>query len=404
MAGSMRRSFRIALLGSIAVFPVALCAQNGYDPPAPIAPTSQAECSALNDVWENRIDELMQEFNNCVASTGRYCTNTRGAPDDCRTIVANTACGQVATYKRCVRLQEEWKCAIKRWEIAYGECMTKLRIYQAEQRQREQQQEWAAEQQRAQAEQQAQREQQARDRLASQQQATQSIANAVGNAINTLGNRRSAANETSSSEPVNTSSANGEPSWNTTASGSYARDFAPMVNSRPAAEAIAKQALISFVPDARVASETKNYVDGKLAPIAQMAGFVDLYKQLNSSDSSIQLQGGADAPKQTIGISWGPYSVNPVSAEVSRRSIDVITNVYGHALQDFDHAMQVSSANYSASTSATSTAYDRSTHVLNVPYIQASPTSVLRASDAMVMEQDDDAGTEAFLERLQAPQ
>jgi hypothetical protein len=119
----------------------ALSAQEGFDPAGEIAPTSSAQCSALEKRWFARQRELSERVMQCSRRIGQECWNSvpcfrRESPPGAHYV--SHACGvehgEVVIYKSCIPAADAVTCARERGNRAVKACWDQLGRNQARQR------------------------------------------------------------------------------------------------------------------------------------------------------------------------------------------------------------------------------------------------------------------------------
>jgi hypothetical protein len=126
--------------------------------------------------------------------------------------------------------------------------------------------------------------------------------------------------------------------------------------------------------------------------------------ELQNGDPSVQIKGIGGVAKGLLDVHWGMYELNPLSAAISQRMIDVTTTLYGEAFNNFDQGMATALSELSTSPNpANNWDFNRTQAPISVPYVSETPPQVVEMSSASSDDQDQDVGAEQFHKLLERP-
>jgi hypothetical protein len=352
--------------------------QVSYEPLGPPAPQSYSECDSFRSEIYLYADQQRQQGNACDQAYVSGCgINTNClAQNACHNCwPQHTQCGDIFYQGRsCGRYYLQAACTRQRGDPLVKQCYAEVQAFL----QRQQAQETAR--------------QQAAAQEAAMQQSISSTVTTVSGLLN--GNNRESVGPTA-------------------ATGDAASSLAPSPTSaasspRPNTSEYGGAYAVAASPDVKGVAEewVKQKFEGSehVFDAWKLAESATAFSELQSSEPADQAKGIGDTAKAVLDLHWGVYSPNQLSVEVSERSINVITNLAGQALSSLDQAMGTALSQISTSTaSANNWDFNRTQAPIMVPYVAATPASViaLPTSNAQDVDQDVDIGQ--FLKTLETP-
>jgi hypothetical protein len=129
--------------------------------------------------------------------------------------------------------------------------------------------------------------------------------------------------------------------------------------------------------------------------------FAKSFAELQGGDTSGQVQAIGGVAKGLLDISWGEYALNPLSAAISQRMIDVTTTLAGEAFSNLDAGMATALSVTAAPAESGSTwNFYRTQAPISVDYVNVTPAPVVDLSSAGSDDQDDDVDAGQFLKTL----
>jgi len=328
----------------------------------PPSPRSYDECDQFKSQVDRESTQLTTEGNNCGTALMMGCLNS-SSPVQCYARVGcthNTApeptpCGDVYyTCSSCAKQLYEAMCVEKRGWAQYNQCYAQVKAYLAGQ----------------------QASGQATQQSAAQQAATNQ---GTGSTLKNLATLMSGGN------------ISGTPSADT-GSGLSNSDVANAFGNAVAIDfkGITEAWIEEKVPEFRHVSDAWNAFE-----------FAKSFAQLQSGDTSSQVEGIGGVAKGLLDLHWGVYELNPLSVAISQRVIDVTTTLYGGAVSGLDAGMGAAFLeNASPPGSGSSWNFYRTQAPISVDYVNETPAPVVDLSSAGSEDQDDDVDASQFSDTL----
>jgi hypothetical protein len=370
----MRGHSNLVLIVSAALL-VMIGRMNGqvsYEPLAPPAPQSYSECDRFksdNDRYEQQQRKQASDCDHAYVS-GCGMSSSCLAQNGCHNCwPQHTQCGDIFYQGRnCGVYAQQAACTHQRGNSLYKQCYAEVQAFLERQRAQES----------------------ARQQAAAQQAAVQQ---SISDAASTAASLLTGTNRTNAGP----SAANGN-AGSSDASSSTSAD-----SSLPDAAAYARAAS----PDFRGIAEewVKQKVSGSehIFDAWQMVESAKAFSELQSSVPTDQVKGIGETANALLNLHWGVYSPNQLSAEVSQRSIDVVTDLAGQAFGTLDEGMSSALAATSPQrTSGNAWDFNRAQEPISIPYVAETPAGVVALPSSATLETDQDADIMQFLKTLEA--
>lgn len=364
----------LALSGALVVTSGSVKGQVSYEPLGPPAPQSYSECDSFGSEIYLYASQQRQQGNACDQAYVSGCgTNTNCLiQNGCRNCwPQHTQCGDIWYIGRsCGRYYLQAACTQQRAGPLIKQCYAEVQAFL----QRQQAQESARQQ-----------------AVAQEAAVQQSISNTVATIS---GNNREGAGQPGAIEDAGSSPDSSPKSAASTA--------------QPNTSAYASPYAVAASPDVKGVAEewVKQKIEGSehVFDAWKLAESATAFSELQSSEPADQAKGIGDTAKALLDLHWGVYAPNQLSVEVSERSIDVITNLAGQAFNSLDQAMGTALSQISTSTaSANNWDFNRTQAPIMVPYVAATPASVIALPTSNAQDSDQDVDIGQFLKTLEIP-
>jgi hypothetical protein len=328
----------------------------------PPSPRSYDECDQFKSQVDRESTQLTTEGNNCGTALMMGCLNS-SSPVQCYARVGcthNTApeptpCGDVYyTCSSCAKQLYEAMCVEKRGWAQYNQCYAQVKAYLAGQ----------------------QASGQATQQSAAQQAATNQR---TGSALKSIATLMSGGN----------------------ISGTPSADTGSGLSNSDIANAYGKAVAIDFkgIAETWIEQKVPEFQHGFDAWKA--VDFAKSFSELQGGDTSGQVQAIGGVAKGLLDIRWGEYALNPLSAAISQRMIDVTTTLTGEAFSNLDAGMETALSATAAPPEATSTwNFYRTQAPISVDYVNETPAPIVDLSSAGSDDQDDNVDAGQFLKTL----
>lgn len=334
----------------------------------PPAPRSYAECDQFKSQIDNESNQLVNEFgkcqdsliNGCIANNDLFAIGKCYARVGCNHDLArpeHSPCGDVSyTCTSCAKYAYDSQCVQQSGYAVYHQCYAQVKAYLAAQQASIQ---------------------------ASQERSAQATANrkAISDTINNVTSLMSGG----------------------TASGQPSGDSGSGLSNSDMANAYGKAVAIDFkgIAEAWIEQKVPEFQHGFDAWKA--VGFAKSFSELQRGDTSGQVQAIGGVAKGLLDIGWGEYALNPLSAAISQRAIDVTTALWGDAFSNLDTGMATAlSATATPPNSGSTWNFYRTQAPISVAYVNETPAPVVDVPSVGSEDQDDDVDAGQFLTTLAA--
>jgi hypothetical protein len=353
-------------------------AQSGYEVPIPLAPTSMAECAEFEARLDARARELSAAYKGCTDSIYNQCfrsglsieqSNRCHDRNQGGSYYENTECGVISyVWPRCRPLAYQAQCAARRSQELPGKCRDAVSQYQ--QRQQELQRADAAAQhqyRQEQQRQQAEAEQKLRDRQAQ----VDAISRGLANMTERPADETASPSGSKSEKTTDTDRGTGLLS---TGDHSYDKTFQPMNDVKGIGRELAsdratellKKGLSSLTLWGRTVVASYDTGEHAAGVINLGLSVPSLWSRFASNDSQQQLSGAAE-----VATDIGGLGSNPLSNIIINRGVNTIVSTLGTQLNEFEYLGSTFFCR--PALSAQDSEYDRTTHVLQIPYVEDTP-------------------------------